>query len=120
MRSRRTTISLFPHMPRSMKIVDKMGILVEHWHLSLMNLYQTLQSTFKNTGFVAPKMNTVDFSEFVSRYTPYVNKVLPGNLADDNGSFAFDIDNNFPRWFIITYNPDGTFLSATWKEVQLV
>ena len=114
--------SLFPHMPRSKKLVDPDGEIVEHWHLSLMNLYQTLQTNLRATGYLLPNLTAADISDFREQFAPYDNKVLPTQLSNNRGLTAFDTDNNVPKVFIISYNPDNTldFANTNWKTYQLV
>ncbi len=114
--------SLFPHMPRSKKFVDSDDEIVEHWSLSLMNLYQTLQTNFRSTGYLLPNLSAADIADFREQFAPYDLKMLPPALANNRGLTAFDIDNNVPKVFIISYNPDNTldFATTNWKTYQLV
>lgn len=113
--------SLFPHIPRTKRIVDKIGELTEHWHLSLMNLYQTLQSSFRSTGYLLPNMAADEFTSFRNQFAPYDNKILPTALANNRGLTAFDVDNNVPKVFIIVYNSNKTlnFSATNWKTYTI-
>lgn len=111
--------SLFPHMPRGGQIADDKGNLTEHWGLSLMNVYQTLQKTFRSSGFMVPRVTESDINDIQSKYTPYLGKLLPRTLEDISGMDVFDSTNRLRKVFIITYNANSTVNTAEWKTYTL-
>lgn len=111
--------SLFPHMPRTEKIVDKEGELTEHWHLSIMNLYQTLQRNFRTTGFLLPGLGEFNIDNIWNYYQPFVNHILPKSVEDISGLTLFDLTNRIPKIFIITYNSNREILKADWYSFNL-
>lgn len=106
--------SLFSHMPRTKRIADKNGDLSEHWYLSIMNLYQTLQTNFRSTGYLFPSVESMNIDSIYAKYQQYVSKLLPTNVEDISGLTLFDSTNRVPKIFIITYNSDNTVLKADW------
>lgn len=111
--------TLFPDVPRESPAVDKNGNFGQLWELSFGQLFQALQTNFKNEGILIPKLTATQIAQIQAIYTPYITFALPQPIPDITGQMVFDITNSVPRIFIITYNaPIGnaapTIATARW------
>lgn len=108
--------SIFPDVPRESPAVDKNGDFNQLWSLSFGQLFQALQSNFKNEGIVIPPLTAAEIAQIQALYTPFIGLQLPQGLLDISGQTVFDSTNRVPKIFIITYNAvtPPTIASARW------
>jgi hypothetical protein len=114
--------ALFPDMPRENPAIDKNMGFNQTWTLAFSNLFQTLQSNFKNEGFLLPPLNSSQITTIEDIYTSLIGGPLPLNIPDISGQTIFDSNTRKPKVFIITY--DGAtppnIVTASWKTYVLM
>jgi hypothetical protein len=113
--------ALFPDLPREQQFLDDNGNITELWSLGLSQLFQTLQSVFRQEGLIIPRLLSTDFDAIVAAYTPYIGGVFPLEVFDPSGMIAYDVNNYVTKQFVITYtvpsNPNEALIidTVSWK-----
>lgn len=116
--------SIFPDLPRESPAINNDGDFTNQWSLAFSQLFQALQTNFKNEGIQFPQLTASEISTIQGLYTPFIGSPLPTNppLPDISGQTVFDSDNRVPKIFVITY--DGAtppnVVTAQWKTFTLV
>lgn len=109
---------LFPDLPRESPAVNKEGNFTHLWALGFNDLFQALQTNFKNEGILLPALNATQISNIQSIYAPFIGFPLPQNIPDISGQTIFDSTNRVPKVFIITYS-GANIATAAWKTYTI-
>lgn len=102
--------SIFPDVPRESPAVNENGDFSQLWELSFGQLFQALQTNFKNEGILIPTLTATQIAQIQAIYNPgLIGLALPQPIPDITGQMVFNITTSMPQIFIITYNaPIGT------------
>lgn len=115
--------SIFPDYPRQQPTVDKEGNLVPQVDLAFSQLFQALQSNFKNEGIVFPPLTASQMSTIQGLYTPYVGgsyNTLTMNLPDISGQTVYDSTTQISNQFIIAQDNSGNVTLAEWVPLTFM
>jgi hypothetical protein len=95
---------IFPDYPREQPTVDKEGKFTYLWDLALGQLFQTLQTNFRNEGVKLPPLTTVQADQVKALYTPLIGNPLPPGTPDISGQTMYNSTILAPQIFIISYD----------------
>jgi hypothetical protein len=115
---------LFPDLPREAPIVDKDGKLTDLWSLGFAQLFQSLQTNYKNEGILIPSLTTTQANAIAATYTRFyspMNIPLDPGVPDISGQMIYNRTILAPQIFIITFDgatpPNVT--GASWKTFTI-
>lgn len=97
---------IFPDLPRESPVVTKDGDFTHLWTLGFNQLFQQLQSNFKNEGILFPPLTSTQAAQITSIYTPLIGAPLPSNppVPDISGQTIYNSTILKPQIFIITFD----------------
>jgi hypothetical protein len=81
--------AIFPDLPRSEQIVDKLGNITADWRLYFQQLTMALQTNFKPEGLVIPPKIASDIAEL-------------GDITAAIGNIIYDTTNNQFKGIVLT------------------
>ncbi len=109
---------LFPDLPHERQAVDQKNEFTNSWSLAFNDLFQALQTNFKNEGILLPSLTATQIADIQSIYTPLIGSPLPQTIPDISGQTIFDSTNRVPKVFIITFS-GANIATASWKTYTI-
>lgn len=107
---------IFPDLPRETPAVNAQGDFMPLWSLGFANLFQALQSNYKNEGIMLPSLTSTQAVIITAKYNGLVGSPLPVGTTDISGQMIYNSTIAAPQVFIISY--DGAtppnITSARW------
>lgn len=95
---------IFPDLPRESPAVTKEGDFTHIWSLSFNQLYQTLQSHYKNEGILFPPLTSAQAQLVTDAYAPLIGNPLPPGTPDISGQTIYNSTISKPQIFILSYD----------------
>lgn len=95
---------IFPDLPRESPAVTKEGDFTHIWNLGFNQLFQALQTNFRNEGIKFPSLTSSEAAQVTSIYTPLIGSPLPPGVPDISGQTMFNTTISAPQIFIISYD----------------
>jgi hypothetical protein len=95
---------IFPDLPRETPAITPQGDFSFLWGLGFNQLFQALQTNFRNEGVKFPPLTTTQAAQVTSIYTPLVGNPLPPGTPDISGQTMYNTTISAPQIFIISYD----------------
>lgn len=97
---------IFPDLPRESPAITKDGDFTHIWNLGFNQLFQALQTHYKNEGILFPSLDSTQAAQITSIYTPLIGNPLPSNppIPDISGQTIYNRTILAPQIFIISFD----------------
>ena len=91
---------IFPDLPRETPAITKEGDFSFLWGLGFNQLFQALQTNFRNEGILFPSLDNTQAAQVTSIYTPLIGNPLPAGVPDISGQTMYNTTISAPNRYL--------------------
>lgn len=95
---------IFPDLPRESPAVTEEGDFTHIWNLGFNQLFQALQTNFRNEGILFPSLTSTQAAQITAIYTPLIGNPLPPGTPNISGQTMYNTTILAPQIFIISFD----------------